>query len=294
MDWKRGGWTGSVNRFVRREVREQLRDNPAARRARYAISYRVLRWFLSARTFGRFIALYLVIDLVFVETEALTAWLLPGWLSNWTIPGSGSAAEVETLLQNISSYLISTQVGLIGVISLALALVTLIAQREGSSTDVQVYYHESLSFELVASCMALLTILCLQLLWPMQFLLYRLGFGTNLQVFKFGLLTVHLGWLLLNLSAVAYFITTTFRFVQQSAREMLRERYTANVVMPRNMTQRLRQQLYGFAGATLLGGGEDDNERREPKATFGIDFGEPQAVEVKTTFARLWYCMMCV
>jgi len=26
IEWKRGGWTGSINRWVRREVREQLRD----------------------------------------------------------------------------------------------------------------------------------------------------------------------------------------------------------------------------------------------------------------------------
>ena len=73
------------------------------------------------------------------------------------------------------------------------------------------YYHESLSFETVASCMALLAVLCVQLLWPLQFVLHRLSLGTDLQVFKLSLLGLHLAWLLLNLSAVAFFIITTFR-----------------------------------------------------------------------------------
>lgn len=152
------------------------------------------------------------------------------------------------MLLNVSSYLLGAQVGVLGVLSLALALVTLIAQRESSSTDVKVYYHESLAFEIVASCVALMAVLCAQLLWPAQFLLHRLGFGTELLVFKFGLLGIHIGWLLLNLVGLAHFIATTFGFVQQSAREALRERYTVNIVQGREMTSRLRHQLYWLGG----------------------------------------------
>jgi hypothetical protein len=283
IDWGKGGWTGSVNRWVRGEVREQLRDNPAARRVRYNLGHHALRRFLRIGTFGRFVGLYLLINLLFVAAEALSASLVLSWLPSWTASGSPPAIDIKALLLNASSYLISTQVGLLGVISLALALVTLIALREGSSTDVQVYYHESLAFELVASCMALLAVLCTQLLWPLQFLLHRFGLGTDLQVFKLSLLALHLGWLLLNLAAVAHFIATTFRFVQQSARELLRERYTANVVQPRDMAERLRQQLYGLAAKELLGGREDD-EGVQPSFAFGFD--DPRTVEIETTFAR--------
>jgi hypothetical protein len=287
VDWRRGGWTGSLNKFVRREVREQLRDNPTARRVRYGFLHRVARRFFSIGTFSGFVALYLMINLTFVLAEGLTVWLAPGWLPAWTASGSAPAPDIKALLLNISSYLVSTQVGLLGVISLALALVTLIGQRERSSTDVQVYYHESLSFELVASCIALLAVLCVQLLWPVQFLMHRLGMGTDLQVFKLGLLGLHLGWLLINLGAVAYFITTTFRFVQQSARELLRERYTANVVHPRNMTQRLRQHLYSLASTELM----DERRYREdaseqPSVIFGFEFGHPRTVEIEKTFIR--------
>ena len=129
IDWGKGGWTGSVNRWVRREVREQLRDNPAARRARYNLGHRTFRRFFSIGTFGRFVGIYLLIDLLFVAAEALSTSLVLSGLPSWTASGSPPAIDIKALLLNASSYLISAQVGLLGVISLALALVTLIAQR---------------------------------------------------------------------------------------------------------------------------------------------------------------------
>jgi hypothetical protein len=284
IDWQRGGWTGSVNRWVYREVREHVRENVTALRARYGFGERVLRRLFQIGTFGRFVGLYTLIDLAFVLTEALSTRVPPRWLPAtpaFVLP----SPDIKATILTVSCYFVSTQVGLLGVISLALALVTLVSQRDGSTTDVQLYYHESQSFELVASCMALLAILCTQLLWPLQFILHKLSLGTDLQAFKLGLLTLHLAWLLLNLVAVAYFIVTTFRFVQQSARERLRERYTANVVLPREMTARLRQQLYGLAN-NEFGDSKDDDKDDLPLVRFGVDFGEPDAIEIKRTFTR--------
>ena len=73
IEWTRGGWTGSVNRWVRREVRELLRKNPTAQGARYSPAHRALRWFFAIQTFGRFIGLYILIDVVFLITEMLLA-----------------------------------------------------------------------------------------------------------------------------------------------------------------------------------------------------------------------------
>jgi hypothetical protein len=286
IDWRRGGRTGSINRWARREVREHLRSNATAVGVRYGPGVRALRRLLRFGTFGRLLGLYLAVDLCVVAAEALASHFLPGWLPAWSASGP-PGPDVKALVLNVSSYLVSTQVGLLGVISLALALVTIVSQREGSATDVNLYYHESLSFELVASCLALLAVLCAQLLWPLQFLLHRLAFGSDLLVFKLFLLGVHLAWLLLNLGAAAYFIMTTFRFVQQSARERLRERYTANVVLPRDMISRVRHQLYGLASNQLVGryGGEKGEEGR-PSVAFGFDYGAPTALEVESTFAR--------
>jgi hypothetical protein len=44
IDWRRGSWTGSLNRWVRREVREHMSSNAAAKRSRYSFPLRVLRF----------------------------------------------------------------------------------------------------------------------------------------------------------------------------------------------------------------------------------------------------------
>jgi hypothetical protein len=269
-------------------VREQLRENPVAKRARQSNYHRALRAFFHIGTFGRFLAVYLAIDLLAVGTELLSARFAPDWLPSWSSSGS---TDTKALILNVSSYFITAQGGALGMISIALALVTIIAQRENSSTDVQLYYYESLSFEIVASCVALLAVLCAQLLWPFQFLLHRLGGGTELQIFKLLLLGVHTAWLIVNLAAVAHFVATTFRFVQQSAREDLRERFTVNLVMPRAMTRRLREQMYYLAGAEMLSANSSDDEdrrsRREPSVSMGMDLGSNHgAAEIVGDFTK--------
>jgi hypothetical protein len=261
-----------------------LRANPAARRSRYGCLHRALRTFFAVNTFARFVALYLLIDVGFVLAELVFGLVAPNWIPAWTASGPPPAPDIKAILLNVSSYLITAQVGVLGVISLALALVTLIAQRENSATDVKVYYHASLSFEIVASSIALLAVLCVQLLWPLQFLLHKVGFSTNLQAFKLGLLVIHFVWLLMNLAGLAHFIATTFAFVQQSAREALRERYLASEILPRDMSMRLRQQLYLLAAHELPR--PKDGSKDCPSVTFGSDFGLPHVVELETSFPR--------
>lgn len=284
IEWRDGGWTGSINRLARKEVREQLRENLVARRVRYTISQRALRHFFGSGTFGRFICFYTAVNVIFVLADALTGWLRPTWITHWRASETLFNTETEDLILNVSGYLLGAQVGALTVISLALALVTLIAQREGSSTDVQVYYHEAFAFELVASSVALVAILCFQLLWPFQSLLHLAGLGTELPQFKLALLSLHLAWLLVNLAAVAYFIGTTFRFVQQSKREILRERYTANVVLPYDLVQRLRQQFYATGSRNLLDVSDDNADQVRPSVMFGFDFGAPRDTELENTF----------
>ncbi|MEV8877694.1 hypothetical protein AB0V39_01400 [Mesorhizobium ciceri] len=245
--------------------------------------HRILRTFFAVSSFGRFVTLYLLLDVAVVIGEFAIAHFAPNWIPDWTASGPPPQPDVKAIILNVSSYLITAQVGVLGVISLALALVTLIAQRENSSTDVKLYYHESLAFEVVASCVALLAVMCAQLLWPLQFSLHRFGFGTNFQAFKLVLLGAHSAWLLVNLAGLAHFIATTFNFVQQSAREKLRERYTVNFVQPLEMKARLRQQLYALATQELLG---SDQANDQPSATFGFDFGGPHISEINTKFER--------
>lgn len=278
VDWTRGGWTGSLNGWVRKEIQQHFRENTTARRLRYSFTMRILHRIFDARSFWGFVGIYTGFLLAVALAELLgSVWfhhVLPPWLTG---------DQQKALLTNVASYLITAQVGALGVISIAVGLVTLIGQREGASTDVQVYYHESLAFGIVASSIALLAVLCAQLLWPVQFAMHWLGFGTELLPFKLVLTVAHISWLLLNLSGLAHFVATTLSFVQQSSREQLRERYTTNVVLPVDMRIRLRQQLYGGAGPSIVGEYfPDENFLRRPIVWLGSDMGAGE-VEISLT-----------
>ena len=96
---------------------------------------------------------------------------------------------------------------------------------------------------------------------------------------------IHLGWLLLNLAAIAYFIDTTFRFVQQSKRELLRERYTANIVFPPDLTRRLCGYLYVQANSAVGEVGKD-GRHDQPSAAFGFDTDQAVETELASKFSR--------
>ena len=276
-DWNQGGWTGSLNAWVQREIQDHFRTNAAAKRSRYSPITRLIHVIFDNGTFGRFIAAYASISLLIGVAEITLASHLSNTFFGWT-----GTNEVKLLLTNVASYLISAQVGVLGVVSIAIGLVTIIAQREHASTDVQVYYHESLAFGIVASSIALIVVLCAQLLWPVHFSIHWLGFGTGLQLFKLILTAFHIAWLILNLSATAQFVATTLAFVQQKAREGLRERYTTNVVLPVEMRKRLREQLYLGAGPELVKEFWPTARKgwNEPTVYLGTDFSGVGEIEI--------------
>jgi len=277
--WQRGGCSGSIARIVRREIRDHIRGNPVARRSRYPLGQRLLRLLLAPRSFASFILAYLLLDLAAVDAEGISRLLDARWLPRWS--GNGVVAA-HALLSNVPSFLVTVQVGVLGVISLALALITLIANRDDGQADIQVYYHESMFFEISASCIALLAVLCVQFLWPLQFLYHLLGGGSSSLFFKIVLLCVHISWLCVNLAGLAYFIEVTFRFVQRGSRETMRERYTANVALPAMMRRHLWRRVYAMAGDELLGSDYGARPRQLPCAHMGHVY-EHAIVEVRRT-----------
>ena len=174
IDWQKGGVSGSIHKLARREVRAHLRDNPDARRVRYSLFHRIVRRFFSVRNFTSFVCFYVVIDLVFVVAEGLFEAFIPNSLSPSYALDTLPSTKLDALLLSVSGYFLAAQAGALGVITLALALVTLIAQRQTSATDIALYYHESMAFQIVASSVALLAVLVVQLLWPLQLLLHQL------------------------------------------------------------------------------------------------------------------------
>ena len=254
------GLRGSLRQRVRSEIKAHLRENHAIRRARYSFFQRAVRALIAGRSLQTFLLAYLLLDLVLVGAEAVFNFHFPEALPGWT------TSEFKGLLKDVASYLIAAQVGILGIVSVAIGIVTLITQRDDRSstnTDVRLYYVESLAYEVVLSGAALLIILCVQLLWPAQFIAHLAHLGGRDLVFKVVLTALHLVWLLLNLAVFAQFLLTTLHFVEPSARERLRERYTANVIVPSDLWQRLLRLFYATAPKELVpvADGESENPR---------------------------------
>lgn len=259
-----------VGRSAKAEVSALMAGNPVARRNRYPLFHRALHALFHRGTFARFVAWYVVLDLGVVTVEALRPLFPP---TAFALP----SLEKDVILY-LSSYILGAQIGLLGVISLALALVTLVAQNEEAATDVKVYYHESMFLGIAASGVALSAAVSIQFLWPLQSLLHAVGGGTTSLLYRTVLVSAEVVWLVINLAAVSNFVATTFAFVQRDARERLRERYTANVVVPRDLLRRVRSALYVAAGGSAHG--------NRPKAIIGFGSGVGPHAELVDDFGK--------
>jgi hypothetical protein len=191
-------------------------------------------------------------------------------------------------LKDIASYLISAQVGILAVVSVAVSVVTLLSQRDdgaSANTDVRLYYVESYSYELAVSGVAFLFVLTVQLFWPLQHILHAAGLGTTELTLKIGLTFGHFLWFCFNLFLFLQFITTTLRFVEPESREVLRERYSASDVIPRDIEHRLLRANYLMAPEQLFG---QQALAEGPIVTFGHGFAtsEDGVSEIRSPFRR--------
>lgn len=127
--------------------------------------------------------------------------------------------------------------------------------------------------------------LTLQLFWPLQHILHVVGLGGRDYSFKLGLAALHALWFTFNLTLFLQFITTTLRFVEPSSREILRERYSANEVIPRDAEKRLLRALYYTAPSQIFG---KQALSEGPNIAFGhgMGLGDFRVSEVTITFSR--------
>lgn len=257
------GLFGSLRARVDREIGDLSRNNPALRRARYSLLRRLLRIALVNRSIEQFLGVYIVAVLAALVSE----WAINRYAASW-LPGY-SGAVARDFLKDVGSYLITAQIGILAIVSVAVGVVTLLSERgDGSSvnTDVRLYYVESYSYELAVSGVALLLVLTLQLFWPLQHLLHAAGLGGTDYSFKLALTALHALWFCLNLLLFLQFITTTLRFVEPSSRESLRERYSANEIIPRDARLRLLRALFINAPNQIFG---EQALKDGPGITFG-------------------------
>lgn len=276
------GLFGSLKALVEREIRDLSRHNLTLRRSRYPWYRRLLARTIVNRSAVRFLALY---------SMALLVTLVAEWAMNSYFPSLLPGYEGEGprgFLKDVGGYLITAQIGILAIVSVAVGVVTLLSDRnDGSSvnTDIRLYYVESFAYELAISGVALLVVLVLQLFWPLQHLLHAAGLGGHDYVFKLALAALHAVWFALNLFLFLQFIITTLRFVEPSTRERLRERYCANEVIPRDALKRLMRAMYVMTPQQMFG---KEELSRGPNIAFGheMGLGDAPTSEVVSAFSR--------
>jgi hypothetical protein len=244
------GLCGSLNARVDRDIRDVARENIALRRARYSLGRRALRAAVVGRSVGQFLLLY-----AFVVLVALLAEWGVGRYLYCSLPNYSESFD-SGFVKDLASYLIAGQIGILAIVSVAVAVVTLLSERSGGAavnTDIRLYYVESYSYELAISGVALLLVLTVQLFWPLHHILVAIGWGAADDWCKLVLSVVHTLWFCVNLLLFLQFITTTLRFVEPNTREALRERYSANEVIPRDAKKRLLRLYYWRAPEHMFG-----------------------------------------
>jgi hypothetical protein len=265
--------------MVAREVAEHRRTNVALVNARAPLRMRVLQFVLGERGLLQILALY---GLLVVLLSALE-WIVSSRFALF-VPGWANGPTVGPFLKDLSSYFLTAQVTVIGLLfPIAVALVTLIVQREdasSTSSDVQVYYSETLAYRVGASGIALSIVLAVQLLWPAQFLVRQLEGGASTGLSKLLLSGLHLIWLVANLAALWHFLVTSLSFIRPVERAVLRRRFAANVAIPRDLAQRLALAVYASLGARLLEEQRPTDTDEGPSLLFGSDLGEWGEVEI--------------
>ena len=168
------GLFGSLRAQIDREMRELAWHNPTLRQSRYSIPRRLVRAAIVNSSIGQLLGLYAIaLSLALVCEWVINRYavsLLPGYYGD----------TPRGFLKDVGSYLIAAQIGLLAIVSVAIAVVTLLSQRDDSSsvnTDIRLYYVESYSYELAVSGVALLVVLTLQLFWLLQHVLHAIGLG---------------------------------------------------------------------------------------------------------------------
>ncbi|QCB43319.1 hypothetical protein E5673_14695 [Sphingomonas sp. PAMC26645] len=233
------------------------------------------------------LAVYLLIDLVAVAMEFLVArHVVPVVIR---IPGG----EISSIVTSVPGVAITAQTGALAVITLSLALVALVSQRDDATGDIQIYYHHSLAYEIASSCLALVIVLTVQAAWPLHVAAHALWDLPEDGATKFVLTIMHVVWLVLNVAAVGHFIVVTFNFVQRPSRERMRQQYVVDTLLGPDVRRRLRAQLYPVTVAAMVGSPDAVHERVTVGVVpfFGRDNGTDEVVTrlpASTTLSDIW------
>ena len=186
----------------------------------YSFIDRMMHRFFSTKSLLPFIGWYGLANLLVIIAGLTFMDIGSYWLVNFLSFENG-----QPFSGNVGT-LIGVQSAVLGVISIALALVTIIAPKNNETSIIEIYYHESRAFEIVTSSFALLAVLCVEIFLPVQSIAYWFGLNTKFPLLSF----IPFFWLIFNLAGINHFIMTTLDFVNPSERRRIRKRFTRDLV----------------------------------------------------------------
>lgn len=278
------GLVGSLRRRVTEEIADLFKQNATLRKARYGVGLRLARALIMDRPIFHLLAVYVSLVLVAIVGQWVLAVFRPTLILKF---------DEASFVKDVASYFITAQVGILAIVSVAVAVVTLLSSRDDSSSgnaDIRLYYDQSFAYEAARSGIALLLVLSFQLFWPIQHVAAWTGFALWNPAFQLPFVAVHTLWLGVNFLLFLRFIIASLDFVQPVALEAMREVYSANASIPDDLAERLTASLYMGAPGIIFG---TDDMRAGPDITFGYSAlsDDEATVEIELIFeqpARLY------
>lgn len=239
----------SLRARVDEDVRDLIKGNAALRQVRYSWPTRCLRSWISGRSVFGWLAWYASSVAFLLAFEWIAGRFFPAWLAFFKVPN-------PDFTRDVAGVLITAQVGLLAVLTVAVTVVTLLSEKDDdvtANTNVRLYYVESCTNEFTTSSIAFLIVVVAQLFWPLQELIHHLPGFKSESLFKHILTEIHAAWLILNCALFLQFLRMTLDFVVADNRVRLRKRYVASEIIPRDVARRLLAAYYLGAPTFMLG-----------------------------------------
>jgi hypothetical protein len=258
--WRGGGIWGSLRKHVAWEVKHHEKINEVLLQEGYSTRLKLLHDLMGGGSLLRLLVEYSILVILLIALDMLITGYLPHLLSQ-SFPGfetsdKETSDKIRSILDAGTSNFLGAQATLIGLIfPIAIGLVTLLVQREGSgstNSDIQVYYNETFAYPVGVSCLGLIIVLAMQTFWPEHYPFHLDGKVCDNLVLKSALSLLHLLWFIINCIGLWHFLKTSLDFVQPRERTALRKKFAANHVIPSEISQHLRQSLYFNAPRLIL------------------------------------------
>lgn len=231
---------GSLRAAAKAEVLAKQRRNPAAVANRYSFLHRVARHAYSKVRAGPLLIGYILLALAIEAGVVANDFYCRSFGALVPLPSFlKSSQELIVGLRDISGFLIASQIGLLGVIAIAVALVTLLGDRNETRMHTRAYFSQTMVRSIAESTGALLVVLTIQVFWPLDVLRKELFAGPEVVTGPVSLSAIQAVWGAVNLGATTYFVVLSLAYANPDERQRHVMRFQTNVSHPRELARRI-------------------------------------------------------